>query len=64
MLYNTKRSQKRLEDYRRNPKYRLLNPEKSQLGKISKQILQKINKTLRSKLNLSQCQNPVRLLTG
>ena len=40
------------EDYRTNPKYRLLNPRKSQLGKISKQILQKINnKTLRSKLN-------------
>ena len=45
------------EDYMTNPKYRLLNPTKSQLGKISKQILQKINKTLRSKLNLNQCQN-------
>ena len=45
------------EDYRINPKYRLLNPTKSQLGKFSKQILQKINKTLRSKLNLNQCQN-------
>ena len=45
------------EDYRINPKYRLLNPAKSQLGKFSKQILQKINKTLRSKLNLNQCQN-------
>ena len=45
------------EDYRTNPKYCLLNPTKSQLGKISKQILQKINKTLRSKLNLNQWQN-------
>ena len=45
------------EDYMTNPKYRLLNPTKSQLGKISKQILQKINKTLRSKLNLNQWQN-------
>ena len=45
------------EDYRTNPKYCLLNPTKSQLGKISKPILQKINKTLRSKLNLNQWQN-------
>ena len=45
------------EDYRTNPKYCLLKPTKSQLGKISKQILQKINKTLRSKLNLNQWQN-------
>ena len=45
------------EDYRTNPQYCLLNPIKNQLGKISKQILQKINKTLRSKLNLIQWQN-------
>ena len=36
---------------------RLLNPTKSQLGKISKQVLQNINKTLRSKLNANQWQN-------
>ena len=41
------------EDYRTNPKYCLLNPTKSQLGKISKQISQKINKTLKSKFNLN-----------
>ena len=45
------------EDYSTNPKYRLLNPTKCQLGKISKQISQKINKTLKSKLNLNQWQN-------
>ena len=45
------------EDYRTNPKYCLLNPTKSQLGKIRKQISQKINKTLKSKLNLNQWQN-------
>ena len=45
------------EDYRTNPKYRLLNPTKSQLGKISKQVLQNINKTLRSELNVNQWQN-------
>ena len=45
------------EDYRTNPRYCLLNPTESQLGKISKQVLQKVNKTLRSKLNLNQWQN-------
>ena len=45
------------EDYRTNPKYHLLNPTKCQLGKISKQISQKINKILKSKLNLNQGQN-------
>ena len=45
------------EDYRTNPKYRLLNPTKSQLGKISKQVLQNINKTLTSELNVNQWQN-------
>ena len=45
------------EDYRTNPKYHLLNPTKRQLGKISEQTLKKINKTLRSKLNLNQWQN-------
>ena len=45
------------EDYRTNSKYRLLKPTKSQPGKISKQLLQKSNKTLRSKLNLNQLQN-------
>ena len=34
-----------------------MNPTKSQLGKISKQMLQKINKILRSELNLNQWQN-------
>ena len=45
------------EDYRTNPKDRLLNPTKSHLGKISKQVLQNINKTLRSELNVNQWQN-------
>ena len=34
-----------------------MNPTKSQLGKISKQMLQKFNKILRSELNLNQWQN-------
>ena len=45
------------EDYRTNPKYYLLNLTKSQLGKTRKHISQKINKILKSKLNLNQWQN-------
>lgn len=44
-------------DYRTNPKYRLLNPTKSELGKVSQQILQKINETVRTKVNTNQWQN-------
>ena len=45
------------DDFRSNPKYRLLNPTKSNLGKISKSILQKVNKKIRDKLNLNQWRN-------
>ena len=48
--------------YRTDPKYPLLNPTKRQLCKISKQILQKINKILRSKLNLIQWQNSSKII--
>ena len=33
-----------------NPKYRLLNPTKSELGKLSKYILQQIRTNIRTKL--------------
>ena len=46
------------EDFRTNPKYRLLNPCKSELGKISKGILQKVNSTLRNILGLNQWRDP------
>ena len=45
------------EDFRSNPKFRLLNPTKSQLGKLSKHILQKINNEVRSNLTVNQWQN-------
>ena len=35
------------EDFRSNPKFRLLNPTKSKLGKLSKHILQKKNNEVR-----------------
>ena len=36
-------------NFRSNPKCRLINPTKSELGRISKQILERINKELRSR---------------
>ena len=44
-------------DFRNNPKYRLLNPAKTELGKLSKAILEKLNNKLRSTLNLNQWRN-------
>lgn len=45
------------EDFRVNPKYRLINPTKSELGKISKQIIQRINNQLRPILEVNQWQS-------
>ena len=44
-------------DFRTNPKYRLLNPTKSELGKLSKHILQTVNTELRNKIKVKQWQN-------
>ena len=46
-----------------NIKRRLINPAKSNLGKISKQILQKINKVLRQSTDLQQWQNTPAVIT-
>ena len=40
-----------------NPTYRLINPSKSEIGKISKHILDNINKQLMYKLQLNQRKN-------
>ena len=45
------------DNFRVNPKYRLLNPTKSELGKMSKHILQKISTNIRTVLNVNQWQN-------
>ena len=42
------------DNFENNPKCRLLNPAKSEIGSISKQHLQKINHNIRDKLNLNQ----------
>ena len=45
------------ENFANQPKTRLINPAKNEVGRISKVILDNINKELRSKLNLNQWKN-------
>ena len=40
--------------FRSNPQCRLLNPTKSELGKVAKQMLERVNTELRAKTNLKQ----------
>jgi hypothetical protein len=42
------------ENFENNPKCRIINPAKSESGKLSKVILDKINSNLRQKLNSNQ----------
>ena len=45
------------ENFLNNPKCRLINPAKNNLGLISKQILDRINNSIRSKTNANQWRN-------
>ena len=45
------------ENFPNNLKCRLINPAKSQIGIVSKQILEKINNTIRSQSNFNQWRN-------
>ena len=45
------------EKFENNPKCRLINPAKSDSGKISKLILDKVNTHLRTILNVNQWKN-------
>ena len=45
------------EDFRTNPRYRLINPTKSELGQISKLIIENINKELRPIIQVNQWQD-------
>ena len=42
------------EDFRTNPKYRLLNPTKSDIGKINKIILDRVNNDLSASTRYNQ----------
>ena len=44
-------------DYQNKPTCRLLNPTKTEIGKIRKQILEKINSVVREKSGLHQWKN-------
>lgn len=50
-----------LKDHKNNfeskPTYRLINPSKQEIGKISKQILDNINKKLLNVTKVNQCYN-------
>ena len=45
------------DNFQNKPTCRLINPAKSEIGRISKQILEKINTTVRQKTNLNQWKN-------
>ena len=45
------------ENFQNNPKCRLINPAKNNLGLVSKQILDRINNNIRSKTKLHQWKN-------
>ena len=45
------------KNFHDNPKCRLINPTKTQIGKISKMILQSINSSIREKTGLKQWRN-------
>ena len=44
-------------NFEQEPKCRLINPAKTNIGKISKQITQKVNEEIRAKLKLTQWQS-------
>ena len=45
------------ENFHANPKVRVINPQKPEVGRISKQILEKVNTVVRQKSGLKQWQN-------
>ena len=49
-------------DFRTNPRCRLINPAKSQIGNISKTILQNLNKNVREATGLEQWQSTKQVL--
>ena len=50
------------ENFQNNPKTRLINPSKNEVGRISKTILDKINKELTKKLNINQWKSDTNVI--
>lgn len=51
------------ENFDNNPSCRLINPSKNELGKISKSILERVNKQLMNELNVNQWKNTSDVIT-
>ena len=51
------------ENFQNNPKCRLLNPAKSEIGIISKHYIEKINSNIIKTTNMNQWQNTQAVLT-
>ena len=49
-------------NFQNNPKVRLLNPAKNEIGRISKSILDKINNALKTDLNINQWKNTAEVI--
>ena len=45
------------ENFQSNPKFRLINPAKTELGKVSKVVLDDINNRIRNIINVNQWKN-------
>ena len=45
------------DDFRSNPRYRLINPNKSELGILRKNILENVNDKLRDRIKVNQWQS-------
>ena len=48
------------DNFENRPTCRLINPAKREIGRISKQILENINATVRHETGLNQCKNSLR----
>ena len=51
------------ENFQNNPKCRLINPAKSEIGIVSKQYIDQVNKSIREKLNVNQWRNTQAVVT-
>ena len=47
----------RKESFPQNPSFRLINPSKSDIGKVSKTILDRMNKEITSSIQVNQWKN-------
>ena len=51
------------ENFQKNPKCRLINPAKSEIGIVSKHYIDHVNKSIREKLNVNQWRKRQAVIT-